>query len=89
MLGVLGEDDSAPGGDVLARGGSIGNRPELATEFQLLLFGCWAGHSVAKECPVAVVGGLGFQCTRKEGSAGVGWAPRVASRRVRLRMVGR
>ena len=48
-------------------GGAVSNRPELATEFQLLLFGCWAGHSVAEKCPVAVVSGLGFQCTREEG----------------------
>ena len=74
MWRVLGEDNSAPGGDVLARGGSIGNRPELATEFQLLLFGCWAGHSVSEECPVAVVSGLGFECTQKEwvGRCGLG-----------------
>ena len=40
---VLGEDDSAPGGDVLTRWGSVSNRPELAAEFHFLLFRCWAG----------------------------------------------
>ena len=70
LWGVLGEDDSAPGGDVLTRWGSVSNRPELAAEFQFLLFRCWAGHSVAEKSPVAVVSGLSFQCAREEG---VGW----------------
>ena len=43
LWGVLGENDSAPGGDVLTRWGSVINRPELAAEFQFLLFRCWAG----------------------------------------------
>ena len=74
MWGVLVEDDSAPGGDVLTRWGSVSNRPELAAEFQFLLFRCWAGHFVAEKSPVAVVSGLGFQCAREErvGRGGLG-----------------
>ena len=43
---VLGEDDSAPGGDVRAGGGPVSNCPELAAELQFLWFRCWAGESV-------------------------------------------
>ena len=66
-MGGMGEEDSAPGGDVLARGGSVSNCPKLAAEFQFLLFRCWAGHSVTEKCPVAVVSGSGIQCAREEG----------------------
>ena len=74
LWGVLGEDDLALGRDVFARWGSVSNCPELAAEFQFLRFRCWAGHSVAEKCPVAVMGGLGFQCTREErvGRCGLG-----------------
>ena len=67
MWGVLGEDDSAPGGDVLACWGPVSNGPELAAEFQFLLFRCGAGESVPEKSPVAVVSGLSFQCAREEG----------------------
>ena len=74
LRGVLGEDDSAPGGDVLACWGPVSNCPELAAAFQFLLFGCWAGESVPEKSPVAVVSGLGFQCAREErvGRGGLG-----------------
>ena len=74
LRGVLGEDDSAPGGDILTCWGPVSNCPELAAEFQFLLFRCWAGESVSEKSSVAVVSGLGFQCAREErvGRGGLG-----------------
>ena len=70
MWWVLGEDDSAPGGDVLAWRGPVSNCPELAAEFQFFWFRCWAGESVPEKSPVAMVSDLGLQCAREER---VGW----------------
>ena len=66
MRGVLGENDSTPGGDVLACWESVGERQELVAEFLLLRVRGRTVHSIAEKYPVPVVCGLGFKSPREE-----------------------